>query len=282
MSKSYLRLGILIVFMLMSVPAVFAQFAFVSAAPVMPADGGTRDASAVVRDLPSMVSPPRMSPDLALQVYQERQQQQSAKLAGYSDQTVMLADLPGTRQKGEYELQRSYAAPNTLKFTPVRYKGDNFVKNNVLVRLLQSEVDHTTKQESPLTAINEANYKFSHKSSETINGRTVYVYNVKPHKKRMGLFKGKIYIDAEDGSLVRAEGSMVKSPSIFVRKMVFVQDYAEVAGFMLPTHIHSVAKVRIIGQTIVDIFHKDYQPKTTENTKTSSTTPPANPSAGSN
>jgi hypothetical protein len=282
MRKSCLRLGSLIFFILMSGSAVFAQLTFVSATPAVAADGGTRDAGAVVRDLPSTVSPPRMSPELALQIYQQRQQQQSAKLAAYSDQTVMVADLPDTKQKGEYELQRSYAAPNTMKFTPVRYKGDSFVKNNVLVRLLQSEVDHTVKQESPQTAIIEANYKFSPKSVETIDGRTVYVYNVKPHKKRVGLFKGKVYIDASTGTLLRAEGSMVKSPSIFLRKMDFVQDYAEVAGFMLPTHIHSVAKVRIIGRTVVDIFHRDYQPKTVEDVKTASSAAPGNPSSGSN
>jgi hypothetical protein len=282
MNKSYLRLGTLVVLILMSVPAVFAQLGFVSATPVLAADGGTRDVNAVVRDLPSTVSPPTMSPELALHVYEQRQQQQSAKLAAYSDQTVMVADLPDTKQKGEYELQRSYAAPNSLKFKPVKFTGDNFVKNNVLVRLLQSEVDHTVKQESPQTAINESNYKFNHKSMETLDGRKVYVFNVKPHKKRVGLFKGKVYIDASSGALVRAEGQMVKSPSIFVRKMEFVQDYAEVAGFMLPTHIHSVAKVRIIGRTVVDIFHRDYQPKTVAGVKTASTGAPVNSSVGAN
>lgn len=268
--------------MLTCVPALFAQFGFVGAPPAVAADGGTRDIGAVVRNLPSTVSLPRMSPELALQVCQQRQEEQSAKLVAYSDETVMVADLPDTKQKGEYELQRSYEAPSTLKFKPVRYEGDDFVKNNVLVRLLQSEVDHTVKRESPQTAIVEANYKFSHKAVDTIDGRMVYVYNVKPHQRRVGLFKGKIYIDASTGSLVRAEGSMVKSPSIFLRKMEFVQDYAEVAGFMLPAHIHSVAKVRIIGQTIVDIFHRDYQPKAADGTKTASTATPANASSGTN
>lgn len=270
MSKRYTRLGIAVFLLFMAIPAAFAQLALVNAAPAVAADGGIRDASAIVRDLPSTVALPRMSPELALQVYEQRQQQQSAKLAGYSDQTVMVADLPDTRQKGEYELQRSYAAPNSLKFKPLKYEGDNFVKNNVLVRLLQSEVDHTMKQEGPLTAINSTNYKFSLKATDSLDGRTVYVYNVKPHKKRVGLFKGKIYIDASSGTLLRAEGSMVKSPSIFIRKMEFVQDYADIAGFMLPIHIHSVAKVRVIGRTIVDIFHRDYQPKDRDQLRTAS------------
>ncbi len=254
----------------MSVPAVFAQLALATATPSNAADFGIRDAGALVRSLPSTVSPPKMSPELALQVYQQRQQEQAVKLAAYSDQTVMVADLPDSKQKGEYQLERSYAAPNTLKFKPVKFNGDNFVKNNVLVRLLQSEVDHVVKQESSLTAVNEKNYKFSLKSSEVLDGRPVYVYNVKPVKKRVGLFKGKVFIDASTGSIVKAEGSMVKSPSIFIRKMEFVQDYAEVAGFVFPTHIHSVAKVRIIGRTIVDIFHRDYQPKASTDVRTAS------------
>lgn len=274
----FVRLGVLIVLVLMSVPAAFAQFAFASTTA---ADTGIRDMGTVVRDLPSTVVPPRMSPELALEIYEQRQQQQRAKLATYSDETVMIADLPDTKQKGEYELKRSYAAPNTLKFTPIKFNGDNFVKSNVLVRLLQSEVDHTVKQEGSLTAITEENYKFSHKSAEMIDGRTVYVYSVKPRKKRVGLFKGKIYIDASNGSLLRAEGTMVKSPSIFIRKLDFVQDYAEFAGFTLPTRLHSVAKVRIIGRTIVDIFHRDYQPQAAEAVNADASTPQV-PAPGTN
>ena len=93
---------------------------------------------------------------------------------------------------------------------------------------------------------------------EAFDGRTLYVYAVKPSQKRPGLFKGRIYLDPTDGSLVRAEGMLVKSPSLFVKKIRFVQDYNEVAGFNLPVHIHSVAETRIAGRAIVDIIHSDY------------------------
>ncbi len=279
MARARIRLLSLIILLTTTALGSFGQLNFVNAAPAVAADGGIRDASAVMRDLPSTVSLPRMSPELALQVYQQRQKEQSAKLTAYSDDTVMVANLPDTRQKGEYELERSYSAPNSLKFKPLKFTGDNFVKNNVLVRLLQSEVDHTMRQESPLMAINDQNYKFSLKSTEQWDGRTVYVYSVKPHKKRIGLFKGRIFVDASSGSILRAEGQMVKSPSVFIRKMDFVQDYAEVAGFMLPSHIHSVAKVRVIGRTIVDVFHRNYEPRPAPDVRTASTIDPAAPAA---
>ena len=62
------------------------------------------------------------------------------------------------------------------------------------------------------------------------------------------------------GSLVRAEGSAVKSPSFFVKKIEFVQDYADIGAFTFPVHIHSEARARLVGLTVVDIYQSDYEP----------------------
>lgn len=202
---------------------------------------------------------PRMSAELALDTYERRASNQPSTLAAYSDTTIIHADLPDSRQRGEYELKRSYSAPNVLRFTPVRFLGDGFVKTNVIVRVLQSEVTHVSKQRGAETALNDQNYKISYKGMEQIDGRPLYAFNVKPRKKRPGLFKGRIFIDPFTGSLRRAEGTMVKSPSWFVKKVEFVQDYEDVGGFILPVRMHSVAKARIIGRTIVDVEHRDYQ-----------------------
>ena len=84
---------------------------------------------------------------------------------------------------------------------------------------------------------------------------------MKPRQKRVGLFKGKIYVDASNGRLLRAQGRVVKSPSFFIKKIDFVQDYATVDGFTLPAHIHSEAQTRLVGKAIVDITHSDYRPE---------------------
>jgi len=202
---------------------------------------------------------PVMSPELTLSTYQHRIALQAAELAAYSAVTVVRAELPDTSQQGEFELQRKFEAPHTLQFTPVHYTGDNFVKSNVITRLLQSEVDHVLKDDPSQTAISPANYKFSYKGAGRVQDRLVHVYQVKPHKKRPGLFKGRVYLDAHTGALVRAEGSVVKSPSFFVKHIEFWQDYTDVQSFTLPAHIHSEARARIVGRTIVDITQRDYQ-----------------------
>jgi len=229
---------------------------FGSATPVSTAIPPTDPAVALV--VPAVL--PRMAPELALQVCRGRSVIQAEQLASYSATTLIRAQLPDTAQSGEYEVQRHYLAPRTLEFKAVRFTGDTFVKTNVITRLLQSEVDHVQKDDPALNAISPTNYKFSYKGLSQIEGRRVHVYQVKPRQKRAGLFKGRIYINAYTGSLVRAEGRPVKSPSLFIKKIDFVQDYADIGRFTFPVHVHSEATARIVGRAIVDVYQRDYQP----------------------
>jgi hypothetical protein len=216
----------------------------------------------VTTPLPPPVALPRMAPELALQVMANHATIQNAHLGSYSAVSTVTARLPDLKESGQFELDRRYTAPKTLQFTPVRFSGDGFVKANVIVRLLQSEVDHVQKDLPGQTAIDSNNYKFAYKGREILNGRMVHVFHLKPRKKRPGLFKGRIFVDASTGTLVRAEGRMVKSPSLFIKDIDFVQDYADINSFTFPVHMHSQAKARIIGHVIVDVDHRDYRPIT--------------------
>src|SRR2546423_15435260 len=137
---------------------------------------------------------PRMAPELALDTYFQRSQRQTLQLGAYTAKTVIEADLPSTSQHGQFELMRSFSAPNSLKFQPVRFEGDGFVKSNVIVRMLQSETSHVEKNLAQTTALNDSNYKFTFKGDDQIGGRVVHVYSVKPREKRVGLFKGHVAI----------------------------------------------------------------------------------------
>jgi hypothetical protein len=235
------------------------------------AAGNTPDSTAVMvtfEPSPDQPAPPAlnapelpvMSPELALANYERRSALQPAQLASYSAVSVIRAELLDTDQKGEFEVERKYSAPRTLLFKPIRFVGDKFVKSNVIARVLQSEVDHLEKDDATQTAIAPANYKFSYKGQADTQGHLVHVFQVKPHHKRPGLFKGRIYLDARSGSLVRVEGNIVKSPSFFVKHIQFEQEYADFESFTLPVHNHTEARARIVGRTIIDITYSNYQP----------------------
>src|SRR6266481_3285804 len=153
---------------------------------------------------------PLMSAELTMARFQRRSAIQSGELASYSETCVIYVELPDTSQHGEYEVQRMFTAPRTLLFKPIRFMGDKFVEVNVIARLLQSEVDHVEKGDVVETAISPTNYKLSYKGQTEFEGQVVHVFQVRPHKKRAGLFKGQIYLEAHTGSLLRAEGRIVK------------------------------------------------------------------------
>lgn len=202
---------------------------------------------------------PRMAPELALQVSQAKSQLQAKNLGEYQDETVVEAELPKTAQKGRYRLRRMWSAPKNLAFKAVDFAGDSFVKTQVIARILQSEVDHSKIDDAESVALTPANYKFGYKGVDELYGKLVHVFQVKPRAKRVGLFKGRIYIDVYTGALRRSEGKLVKSPSFFVKNIQFVQDYAEINGFNFPVHLHTTATAKIIGPTVVDITHSEYQ-----------------------
>ena len=211
--------------------------------------------------LEAPVAPPRMAPELALATYQNRAERQLTDLGAYSDTTIIEAELPSTRQKGQFELQRTFLAPRSMAFKALRFVGDGFIKNNVIVRWLQSEVDRARKGVGAATALTDQNYHFAFKGYGQIGQRQVYVFQVKPRHKAAGLFKGRVFLDPYTGRIRRAEGRLVKSPSVFLKKIEFVQDYADFGDFTLPVHVHSEVSTRIVGRAIVDIQHTDYQAK---------------------
>src|SRR5882672_9845029 len=213
--------------------------------------------------LPPQLTPPAvlpvMSPELALETYRSRAAQQATDLASYTSTSLIHAELPESRQQGEYEVKRQYAAPKSLLFTALRFTGDTFVKANVITRFMQSEVEHVQKDDSSAMAFTQANYKFSYKGLQRVDGRTLHQFQLKPRRRRAGLLKGNLFLDAYTGSLVHLEGVPAKSPSVFLSKIRVSQDFADFGPFTLPVHLHSEAKASIVGRTIVDVYQRDYQ-----------------------
>ena len=72
----------------------------------------------------------------------------------------------------------------------------------------------------------------------------------------MLLVDGSIYLNPDDGELVRMEGQLSKTPSFWTRRVEIVRWYQRIAGFRMPTVLESVANVRIAG---VSTFRMTYQ-----------------------
>jgi len=259
--------SVVLVLGLSSLLDVSAQVVVSTDALTLPPGSGQAAVSSRSREASPASSPnadgfltlPEMAGAQAMARFQRRPANQSEELTSYSSVFIIDAELPDTSQHGEYELQRTFTAPRTLLYKPIRFMGDRYVKINIIARLLQSEIDHAEKSDFAQTAISWANYKFAYKGKNEIEGHVVHIFQVKPRKKRPGLFKGRIYLDVHTGSLLRAEGRIVKSPSLFVKHIEFVEDYADIDSVTLPVHIHTQARAFFVGRVIIDIRHSGYE-----------------------
>lgn len=216
-----------------------------SSAPGLPASGGNGDTLS--------------SPAQALQAYQARAIRQLTILAASTDDTSVDAELERTSQRAEFLLKRTFSAPRSVAYTALTFQGDTFVKSNIIARVLQSDVDRVQKEDGLAVAIVESNYKFSFRNVETLEGRTVYEFVLRPRRRESGLFKGKIFIDAQTGHMLRATGKLSKSPSWWIKRVDFTQDYIDVGEFTMPLETRLLTQVRIVGPIAIVIRHKSYQ-----------------------
>ena len=83
--------------------------------------------------------------------------------------------------------------------------------------------------------------------------RDVHVFEVTPRKKREDLFKGEIWIDSHTYLKVQESGYLVKSPSIFLKKVAFIRKYEIRDGIAVPLKVLSVADVRFVGKAELTI-----------------------------
>jgi hypothetical protein len=92
-------------------------------------------------------------------------------------------------------------------------------------------------------------------------GRTVHVFQLTPRKKRVGLFKGELWLDAETYLPVRESGRLVKLPSIFLRRVEFVREYEIHEGLAYPHSVESVVDTRLVGKAELRVRYQNFSPE---------------------
>jgi hypothetical protein len=97
------------------------------------------------------------------------------------------------------------------------------VRQQVIARYLSAEA-RAQEIEPSEVEVSPANYKFRYVASIGSDRTLTHVYRITPRKKRVGLIQGELWIDASSGLAVRKSGRMVKTPSVFLRRVSIVQD----------------------------------------------------------
>jgi hypothetical protein len=138
------------------------------------------------------------------------------------------ASLPKLKKEGTMHGLKVISASGRVAYKFLRFTGDKLVKTDVIARFLTAEV--RPPEHLGNIGITKENYRFHFLKAVDYQGGKAYVFQLRPRRKREGLFKGEVWLSAVSAVPVREAGEMVKSPSIFIHKVSFVRDYPQSAA----------------------------------------------------
>jgi hypothetical protein len=149
----------------------------------------------------------------------------------------------------------------TKYFEVISEAGWKSANNRVLREMLAAESDSSYPDTRPKSRITSDNYIFQMiEAGFPLEGRASYVIDVVPKRQDKSLFRGRIWVDAEDYALARVEGEPAKNLSFWTRKVHFVQRYRKDGDYWFPAMTTSVTDARMFGATDVNIRYFDYKP----------------------
>jgi hypothetical protein len=200
--------------------------------------------------------------DAVVDHYLESSKIQQEALRGVQMDVDIDAQLPKLKQKGKLKVLRIVSKVGKITYHKLgEFVGDPTVKNEVIERYLAAEQEG---RENGSMAITRANYRFRLKTKMTQTDRLtqadkkVYVFELTPKKKKVGLFKGELWLDAATGMPLRESGELVKNPSFFLKSVVFTREYEIQDGISVPVHIESRVDTKLVGTAELSINFSNY------------------------
>ncbi len=166
--------------------------------------------------------------------------------------------FPGSRS-AEMVVDVKYRAPGTKEFSIRSEKGSQLVIERVFKRMLQSEKEAVSEENQRHIALNQDNYNFILTGHERTPAGSFYILSVEPRTNNKLLYRGRIWVEAQDFAVARIEGMPAKNPSFWTKETKIVQVYTKVGDFWLPASNRSTSAIRLGGQANFTIDYQDYQ-----------------------
>jgi hypothetical protein len=222
--------------------------------------GSLQAAVGQLADTHATTPQPRLSAEEIVTRLVERNLERARALGAYQGSRVYRLDyrgFPGSRS-AEMIVDVQYRTPGTKDFSIRSEKGSQLIIERVFKRMLQSEKEAVTQENQSHIALNQENYSFTLTGYESTPAGAAYVLYVEPRTSNKLLYRGQIWVDAEDFAVSRIEAVPAKNPSFWTKETKIVQVYMKVGDFWLPASNRSTSTIRLGGQASFTIDYQDY------------------------
>ena len=201
--------------------------------------------------------PPTLAPDQIIDRMERRFEQQLRELESYRARRRYSAAHPLLGDSVYLLVQEQYKAPEDKKFKVLERGGLEQIQKRLFSRLLEVELETASEAARRAVDISRRNYRLTYSHYDV--AKHAYVFEAEPRTANPYLFRGKVWIHAEDFAVQRIEGEPVKRHSTLVRQSQFVHEFAKFGEFWFPVHHTSTAKIYMFGQATLEIQYFDYE-----------------------
>lgn len=193
--------------------------------------------------------------------YQDALRRQQAVPQSLTMEVLMEGKIPKLKKEGKMSAVKLVSGLGRVSWKMMGFWGDDTVKKEVMARYMQAEQDasNPSTEKKHDIGITPDNYNFKYKGLNNRADRVVHIFELKPKHKRLGLFKGELWIDPDTSLPVRETGRLVKNPSVFIKKMEFTRDYEIREGVAYLKRMESTTETRIVGKAQLNIEYAKVQ-----------------------
>jgi hypothetical protein len=129
----------------------------------------------------------------------------------------------------------------------------------VVRRVLDHEMEATSKGNQGKATINRDNYDFNYMGEVVLDGQPCYRLGLKPKRKENELITGEAWVDKSSFLIRQIEGEVAKTPSWWLKKLHVKLVFGYIEGTWLQTDMEAVADVRIVGPHTLTSRILDYR-----------------------
>jgi len=204
---------------------------------------------------------PALTTDQIVAQLVQRNQDRAALLKHYESCRYYSIDYVGfpSDKSAEMQVDMHFSAPAQKEFRIIKQHGSRLLLDHVLEELIQTEKEALDKPNLGRTDLTPSNYEFRLIGTDTIAGVPQYVLAVAPRFKSKFLYRGKIWVDANDFAVSRVSAQPAKNPSFWISHTDIEHEYQKIGEFWLPARNTSVAHVRFGGTARLTIEYRDYR-----------------------
>jgi hypothetical protein len=182
--------------------------------------------------------------------------QRQSHMTGYT--ALRHYSAVNKKRRADMLVQVTCSSDGAKQFAVLSEEGSGSIRKHVFRKLLSEETEASRHGTRNSTRITPANYDFQVVGQETLETGPTYVLQVSPKTENKYLIRGKIWVDANDYSIVRIEGQPARNPSFWVRKVHFVHTYRKVGQFWFASSTRTTSEIRIFGESELTIENSGY------------------------